>query len=306
MLKAKAIRKIFTTTLSMFIILTVFTFPLTNKNQNVLRTNLEIEDVTNLSTDKIYLLNKENLLVRTEIFIEGKTIEEKITKIIEYLIISNDKLPTGLNGYIPKNTKLLKISKENTNYILDFSKEFLSYNKSFENQIITGIVYSLLELNNIEKITILVEGKYLENYKKPLDKTIGINNQYLINSRKDLNKVVVYYINDINENTYYVPVTKYLNDKREKIEIIVDELKNGPNQPNLISYLNNNLNLIDYREESDVLFLNFNDYLLDKNENVNKNILNTIAFSALSNYDVNMVMFEVNNEEIKFVSRKDM
>ena len=72
MLKTKAIRKIFTTTLTMFIILTVFTIPTTTKNKNILRTNLEIEDVTNLSTDKIYLLNSSNLLVRTEVFIEGK------------------------------------------------------------------------------------------------------------------------------------------------------------------------------------------------------------------------------------------
>ena len=64
--------------------------------------------------------------------------------------------------------------------------------------------------------------------------------------------------------------------------------------------------LIDYKEESDVLFLNFNDYLLEKDDNINESILNTIAYSAFSNYDVNMVMFEVNDEKVDFVSRKDM
>ena len=307
MLKTKAIRKIFTTTLTMFIILTIFTIPMTTKNnKNVLRTNLEIEDVTNLSTNKIYLLNKNNLLVRTEVFIEGKTEEAKIKSIIDYLTLNNDKTPQGLNGYIPENTKVLKVIHEDNNLSLDLSKDFSHYEKGKEEQIITGIVYSLLELENIENITILVEGSYLDNYKTPLNKNLGINNQFLLNSRNDINKVVIYYLNDINNNLYYVPVTKYLNDKRDKIEVIVDELKNNQTSTNLISYLDNNLKLIDYKEESDVLFLNFNDYLLEKDDNINESILNTIAYSAFFNYDVNMVMFEVNDEKVDFVSRKDM
>lgn len=307
MLKTKAIRKIFTTTLTMFIILTIFTIPMTtNNNKNVLRTNLEIEDVTNLSTNKVYLLNKNNLLVRTEVFIEGKTEEDKITNIIDYLTLNNNKTPEGLNGYIPENTKVLKVIHEDNNLSIDLSKDFSKYNKNQEEQIVTGIVYSLLELDNIDNVTLLVEGNYLDNYKKSLNKTLGINNQYLLKSRNDLNKVVIYYLDDINNNLYYVPVTKYLNDKREKIEVIVDELKNNTTEANLISYLDNNLKLIDYKEEADVLFLNFNDYLLEKDDSINKNILNTIAYSAFSNYDVNMVMFEINDEKIDFVSRKDM
>ncbi|MBR3145726.1 MAG: hypothetical protein IKF47_00530, partial [Bacilli bacterium] len=70
MIKKKALRKIFITTLSMLIVLTVYTIP-TIKKDNVLRTNLEIEDITNLSTDKIYLLNKDNYLVKTDIFIDS-------------------------------------------------------------------------------------------------------------------------------------------------------------------------------------------------------------------------------------------
>ena len=68
MIKKKALRKIFITTLSMLIVLTVYTIQTIKKN-NILRTNLEIEDITNLSIYKIYLLNKDNYLVKTDIFI---------------------------------------------------------------------------------------------------------------------------------------------------------------------------------------------------------------------------------------------
>lgn len=306
MLKTKAIRKIFTTTLTMFIILTVFTIPTTTKNKNVLRTNLEIEDVTNLSTDRIYLLNKDNLLVRTEVFIEGKSKVEKIKNIVNYLTLTNDKIPSGLKGYLPKKTKLINLNLDENIVYLNFSKEFLQHKKSERNIIITGLVYSILEIENLESVIVQVEDDYLKDYKYPINKNIGINNKYLINSRKDLNRVVIYYLDNINNKNYYVPVTKYLNDKRDKIEVVIDELKNNSESDDLISYVNNKLELIDYREESDVLFLNFNDYLLENNEDINKDILNTIAYSAFSNYEVNMVMFEVNDEKVNYISRKDM
>ena len=296
MLRKKALRKIFITTLTMFIILTIYTIP-TTENKNVLRTNLEIEDITNLSTDKIYLLNKDNYLVKTDIFIDSNKTEEKIEKIINYLTIDNNKVPVSLNGYIPKNTKLIDYNLDEKYLFLNFSKE-LEKSKN-KNLMITGIVYSLLELKEIEKISILVENNQVKEYTN-LDKSIGINNEYLYTNRKDIEKVVIYYLD--NTDSYYVPVTKYLNNSKDKIEVIVDELKNT--DKNLISYLNNNTKLLDYREEANVLFLNFNEYLIDSNEEVTKKILNTIAYSVFDNYDVGMVMFEVNGKKLKYIEKK--
>ncbi|MBQ6323409.1 MAG: hypothetical protein IJI22_01080, partial [Bacilli bacterium] len=108
MLKQKALKKIFATTLTMFIILTIYTIPTTN-NKNILRTNLELTDITSLATNTVYLLNKNNYLVKTDVFIEGVTEEEKIKKIINYLIINNPQNSDSLRGYLPKGTKVNKI-----------------------------------------------------------------------------------------------------------------------------------------------------------------------------------------------------
>lgn len=294
MLRKKALKKIFITTLTMFIILTIYTIPNTNKS-NVLRTNLEIEDITNLSTDKVYLLNKDNLLVQVDIFLNKK---DKIKGIINYLTIRNNKIPINLSGYIPKDTKVLEYSLNDNNLVLNFSKEFL--NTDHKDLLVTGLIYSLLELDNINSITIMVEGNLLEGYPKILDKSIGINKEYLLTSRKDINKVVIYYLDN---NYYYVPVTKYLNDKRDKVEIIVEELKDNLNS-NLISLVNTNTKLIDYYEESNVLFLNFNNKLLD-DKSIEDKLLNTIAYSVFDNYDVNMVMFEVNKKRVKYIKRNN-
>ena len=81
MLRTKALKKIFLTTLSLFILLTVFT--ITNyKNDNVIRTNLEIEEVVGLKTNNIYLLNDKGLLIQTKVLLDGATKEEKIKKLI--------------------------------------------------------------------------------------------------------------------------------------------------------------------------------------------------------------------------------
>lgn len=295
-MRTKIIKKIFNTTITMFIILTIFTLK-TTSNSNVLRTNVEIDDITNLTTNNIYLLNKNNLLVKTKVFINNKKNKE-IESIIKYLTITNNKTPVGLKTYIPKNTKILNYKLENNTLIIDLSKEFLSTaNKQL---VITGLVYSLLEIKDIDNIMLQVEGKPIEGYNEVLNKNIGINNEFLFNSRYDISRVVIYYVDKIDNKTYFVPVTKYLNDTREKIEIIIDELKENNN--NLISYLNDNAKLINYREEGNVLYLNFNEYLIDSNDEVSKDIMKTIAYSVFDNYNVNVVCFETNSKRVDMIT----
>ena len=147
---------------------------------------------------------------------------------------------------------------------------------------------------------ITIDKEQIKGYSGLLNKSIGINQTYEVNNRHDINRIVIYYLDK--ENKYYLPITKYLNDKREKIEIIIEELKN-PKNPNLVSPLDIHTNLLSYKEESNVLFLNFNHYLLDKNQEVNRKILDMISASAFENYDVNMVMFEVNDKELEYRKR---
>ena len=103
----------------------------------------------------------------------------------------------------------------------------------------------------------------------PLTKEIGINKEYSLTSRNDISKVVIYYLSEIDDEYYYVPVTKYVNDNRDKIKIIVDELASSYiYESNLMSFLHSNVALLDYYEQENVLFLNFNDYLFDSDDKV--------------------------------------
>lgn len=313
MLRTKAIRKIFLTTLTLFILLTVFTITnYNNDNDNVLRTNLEIEDIAGLKTNVIYLLNDEGLLVQDRVLLDGSSVEEKIEKLLINLTEgSTGSFADGLSKVIPKGTVVNNVMVGNKYVTIDFSKELLNVSEEKEKSIITAIVYSVMDLDDFLGVSILVEGKSLEEYpnskekiNKILDKSIGINKNYDITSFNNINKVVIYYLENINDNLYYVPVTKYVNDDREKVNIIVEELASSYiYESNLMSFLNSNVSLIEYEEKDNIMSLNFNDYLFDGNDKVLEEVLYSIAYSVFDNYDVSMVSFEVNGEIVNHIDK---
>lgn len=312
MLKSRAIRKIFITTLSLFIFLVVYSLP-TLDNSYVLKTNLEIESTTGLATDNIYLLNDDGYLVKSRVLLEGPTLEDRIAEVLDQLTVRDENhFPKGLFPYIPKGTKVLNILHGEGKVTVDFSHEFLNMDVYTEKQIISGVVFSILDLGDVEEVIILVEGEVLREYpntkeglSSPLTKNIGINQEYNLTSRDDISKVVIYYLSRINDEMYYVPVTKYLNDSRDKIKIIIDELSTSYiYEPNLMSFLHSQVELLDYYEQENVLFLNFNQFLFDSDDKVLEEVLYSISYSVFDNYDVSMVMFEVNSQFVGQVSRE--
>ena len=315
MLRKKALRKIFITTMSLFIIMTIYLIPLTEKT---LETNLEFEYITDLANSSIYLLDENNYLVKTKVLLDEELLEDNIKNIISNLTVSsNSKFPDKLNAIIPKNTKLNNITIEDDIVTLDFSKELLNIDKELSNKLIESIVYSITELDSITKVNIMVDSTPLETYpnsnKKivmPLTRDIGINNEYTYNTLDNITKVVIYYGEDINNDIYYVPVTKYLNnnDNKDKIDIIVEELTTSYiYEDNLRSILNENVELIDKEIiDEDLLILNFNGALFDNNNTIKEEVLYTLSYSVFSNYEVNTISFKVDNKDIETVKRSSL
>lgn len=315
MIRKKALRKIFITTMSLFIIMTIYLIPLTEKT---LETNLEFEYITDLANSSIYLLDENNYLVKTKVLLDEELLEDNIKNIISNLTVSsNSKFSDKLNAIIPKNTKLNNITIEDDIVTLDFSKELLNINEELSTKLIESIVYSITELDSITKVNIMVESTPLETYpnsnKKiimPLTRDIGINNEYTYNTLDNITKVVIYYGEDINNDIYYVPVTKYLNnnDNKDKIDIIVEELTTSYiYEDNLRSILNENVELIDKEIiDEDLLILNFNSALFDNNSTIKEEVLYTLSYSVFSNYDVNTISFKVDNKDIETVKRSSL
>ncbi|MDO4995795.1 MAG: GerMN domain-containing protein [Bacilli bacterium] len=301
MIRRRAIRKIFITTLSLFIILTVST--ITNF-KDTLSVNVQLEDVTNLTNGCVYLLNDKGYLVRKNIFIDSNNITDSIRKVINYLKINNDeKYSSNFIGTIPSTCILNDLLYDEGYVTLNFSKSFLDNNNI--DICVSSIVYSIYALGDVEGITILVDDSYLDGYPKIIKKDIDINKESFLTSREDITKVVIYYLMNDNFEYYYVPVTKYLNDSRDKINIIVDQLASNTSY-DLVSLVNSNIELINSYEENDMMVLNFNNYLFDSDNKVLEEVLYCISYSVFDNYDVDMVMVEVDGKNIYSIDRKSL
>ena len=311
MLRTKALRKIFITTLSLFILVVAVSLKGVGNTETLAVTaHGEVENKGDIYN--IYLLNKNNLLVRSKIYMNEDNVKDRVYKIINSLKDSNKV--NGLSGVIPSGTKLKDVIVGKEIVTLNFSKDILNVQLDKEKDMISSIVYSILELDKVEGVSILVEDEVLNKYPVSqekldpiLNKSIGINKVYDITSRNNINEVVIYYLDRINDDMYYVPVTKYINDDREKIKIIVEELASSYlYEGNLISFLNSNTVLLDYQEDDGIMRLNFNDYIMDGNDKLLEEVIYTISLSVFDNYPSEMISFEVNGEVVGHVSRSDL
>ena len=304
MLKRKALKRIYITTLILFIMLTIFSIDYLKPSKN--NTLVETDYVSNFNSSHLYLLNEDNYLVKVDFLLTKDKLEDNIKLIINELSVNNKKyLP--LKGLIPSNTNLNNIKLEDKTCFLDFSNDLLKVNKNLEEKVIESIVYSLIELNEIDNVKISINNVPLTKLEKSnkslpvlLNNTFGINKSYEINKITDIEKVVIYYVFNEKEHDYYVPVTKYVNSKDSKVKIIIDSLKGSfSSNTNLRSYLSKQMN-IDFKIDQDILTLTFDNL----NEDTLEQVTYSLASSIFDSMDIEKVIFEVNSKVVDIKEKK--
>lgn len=307
MLKKKMIRKIIISTSALFALFLIYLIP--NEELDI-KQSLEYIDL-DVTTNNIYLLDEYSYLGKTEVVVNSKTTEDKVKELVEVLInggVGENKIPNGFKSILPSETKILSIKYEDNLIKIDFSKDLLNINKELEEKMIEALVYTITSVDEVEKVIIYVEGNILTklpqtNITLPstLDRNFGINKTYDFTNTKDINQVTIYYLNKHNDDYYYVPVTKYLNDNRDKIKIIIDELTStNTYNTNLLSYLNSNTELLAIEEQPDILELTFNSYIFSDvdSKDILEEVVYTICLSVKDNYDVSEVVIKAEDEEI--------
>lgn len=308
MLKRKALRKIFISLSCILLIGILYLFP--DKNEPI-KTNITKNNNTNI----IYLLDNNNYVSRVSTILTSTKLEDKIKEIINILTIgSNNYIREGFTKVIPKNTKLIGINIENNLVKLNFSKELLNVSLENEEKMIESIVYSITSLDNIKYVSLYVEGNILNKLPKSnknmntiLDRGIGVNKEFNITNVNNISKTTIYYMSKYNDYYYYVPVTKIDNNDKNKIEIIIKELTgNKLLNTNLISYLNSNTELLSYNETDKTLLLNFNEGILEdiNTNNILEEVSYSINLSIKDNYNVDEVLYYVNNKIISTFNLK--
>jgi germination protein M len=299
--------------LASIILLLLLLFSLFPREQEYeLNPKQDIEYVSNNNTSEIYLLDVNNYIGRASIILNGKKAVDKVREILEIMIIDGKResvIPNGFRAIIPSDTKIISVELLDGTAKINLSKSLLDVSKNMEEKVIEAITYSLTSITDVKGVIIYIDGQVLTTLPQTgkrlpalLKRDFGVNKTYDINRVDNINSVTIYYLNKHDDNYYYVPVTKYSNDSRDKIKIIIDELTSGPlYETNLMSFLNANAKLLNYELTEDSLTLNFNSYILDdiKNKKILEEVIYSIALSVGDNYGVKEVIFKVENEEIE-------
>lgn len=293
MLRRKAINRIFFSTIIFFIVFTLYSMKFVDK----VVTSDNSKDKVN--EEIIYTLNSDNYISKTSVYVSKVlSLEDRVREKLEIMVKDNDKnvlLPSYFKPILPQNTRVLDVVVEDCLIKVYFSKELNNINKEQSEKMIEAIVYTVTN-ENILGIEIYVNGqmlKYVPNTKKVLPtiltKDIGINKSYDINASNDISKVVMMYYTNDNDNYYEVPVTKYVNDDREKLEIIFDEFGKMSDDKSLISMMEG-INVLDYSILDDRI-------VIDVNKVLNKEEQNLVFKSIFSNYGAKSIDLLVNGEK---------
>ena len=283
MLKKNALRRICISTFSLFIVLLLYIFP--NNETSYPEEIISINELTM----PLYIKDQNGYVARTNIIKKKDNDIEYIINLLTKGSLYENYLPINFEPLIPENTKLLNYSLNNKVLKLNFSKEFLLVKENDEEKMIESLIYSLCELESIDKILIYVENKKLNELpnskiKLPvsLDKSYGINKVYDIKSFKNVTKTTIYYASKTDDLTYYIPITKITNNDANAVEIIVKELKTSPiYESNLISFLNASYELKNYEIMENSVNMSFdNKMLLNLNdENITEKVKYTLSLS---------------------------
>lgn len=301
MLKRKAFNRIFFTTAIFFVVFSIYSL------KHIDSSSSHINDNKDVSNEIIYTLNKDNYISSTAVYVSKiLTLEDRIREKLEIMTKENDKnslLPSYFKPILPQNTKVLDVVVEDSLVKVYFSKELINITEEQSEKMIEAIVYTIVD-ENILGIEIYVDNsmlKYVPHSKKSLPtvltRDIGINKSYDFYYSRDIAKVFMVYYSSDDSNYYEVPVTRYLNDDREKIEVIFDEFNKMSFDEGLISLLEG-VKINSYDIFKDDIVLDINKDLSDREENL-------ICKTIFSNYDVDNIKILINGEKKVKKNRKD-
>ncbi len=307
MLKRRIIRKILVSTGALFALLLIYLIP--SKMEEPILSSSTLP--TNIETSYIYLLDDNNMLGRTSVAITNKELISKTEELIEILISGGkgeSSIPNGFRSFLPSDTIINGITYDNKTLNIDFSVDILNISSDLEMPMIESLVYTLTELDEVDNIVITINGNNLNKLPNTntfipiiLNRKIGINKIYDITSLDNVSSITEYYINTYNDNTYYVPVTKYINDDRERIKVIIEDLaSSNMYMTDLMSYINSNTKLLEANVVDNKMELVFNSYIFSdySKKEILEEVIDTISLSVNDNYDVDEVIFYVDKEEI--------
>lgn len=302
MLKKGSFRRIIVASIALLIVIvTLYIFP---KNEVKVPSRTIHQKA---KTSAIYLIDKNKYVSRTYININNTDKVKIAYELVEALINGTNKnkyLPLGFSSYLSSNATINDIKIKEDLIIIDFNDNIFDETKDHDEKIIESIVYTLTEIDGINKVKILINGTPLlrlpsSNKVIPevLTRNIGINHKSLITSLKETTNITTYFISKYDDNNYFVPVTFTVNNDKEKIEVIINQLSGKDYiDDNLSSYISAGTILKKYEILENEVNLEFNNAIFNSFSEIDEEVLYGLSLSVKDTYNVNKV--NINNQSI--------
>ena len=261
----------------------------------------QVSYVSSLKSSDIFLIDVNNQVSLTKV----KVSEINVPAIINFITEGNMDIPTGFRAVLPSDCKLLSHTLENGLLKLNFNKNLFTGNVN-DTQVIEAIVYNMTALSDVKDIIIFQDNIVVTKLPKSgmnlpplLNRSFGINHEYDIHTFKNTNSVTVYQLKVYNDNFYYTPVTKVTNNDDQKIFKIINELnQTALYSSNLLTFIDNNVKLLNTLETKEELVLEFSPELLALEQYLLDQVIYTLTFAVDDNYEAENLTIKVENKEI--------
>ncbi|QVK18983.1 GerMN domain-containing protein [Mycoplasmatota bacterium] len=139
------------------------------------------------------------------------TLDKQIYMRFSLLTNYSNYLPIGIKTLIPKSSRLMSYQLNDELLTLNVSKEFLNYNREFEEEILKILTYTFTSIPGINEIRLVCDNEevnFTKLYKETFIKEDFILNVFLntanINNSIQYN---IYYLTNVNNSYYLVPTT---------------------------------------------------------------------------------------------------
>lgn len=214
----------------------------------------------------LYYTNNDNSQVLTETREIKYTKDEEIPKLALEELLKGPKTQ-GLKSTIPEGTKLLDINVKDKIATVNLSKDFTGFpGMMAESLALISIVNTLTDIDGIEKVEILVDGK---EFIGPSGNPYGLLTRYDIDQiNNDLSgkkETVTLYFPD-EQAMYVVPEKREITVKDDKsiAQIVIEELMKGPTVPGLTATsIPKDAKLLSAEVKDGIAYVNFSKELIE-------------------------------------------
>ena len=218
----------------------------------------------------VYVQHESGYLVKTEIeALESSAVASIFTGIQQ----ASERLPGHTEGLIPASARLRDYQLDEDGLTLNLSESFLYYRLSQEENLLSSLVWSMTELEHVNRVYLQIEGEGVNNLNTEIDvsrgltRGMGVNLEVGASRVTDSQMMMLYFLTDDTDHAMLVPVTRLVDPHVDPVAYAVSALVRGPIGATYISVFNHRATLLEQPKiEDGILTLNFSSDLFYNQE----------------------------------------